>query len=169
MELDKITAGVLQLMEENHYTAATMTIYKRVWKKLGNFLQKEYGNTDFSMDRGLKYLEVQYGIVSNYSNNVLPQQRVQLLRMIHLLEDYMLHGVLTNRIYASKNKLVLKTSYIEVHNSYKAYLTKCNLAKASIHHYESHSLIFLDYFEQRKIFEKYFQLQVLHFLYVLII
>ena len=102
MELEKITAGLQQLMKENNYNPQTLKFYMREWNKLGKFLSEHYKNQEFTMERGLAYLEDQYGYISSYQEGQLKQQRVQLHRVIQLLDDYQLYGVLTRRYYASK-------------------------------------------------------------------
>lgn len=64
-----------------------------------------YGNIDYDMELGLKYLENQYGFITKYNDGTLSQQREQLLRVVHMLEDYRLHQVLTRRYYASQNPI----------------------------------------------------------------
>ena len=91
MKLEMITEGLKQLLQDNNYTPATIRFYEREWNKLQCFLTEEYGNTEYDMERGLKYLENQYGFITKYNDGTLSQQRVQLLRVVHMLEDYRLH------------------------------------------------------------------------------
>ena len=108
MTLTMITEGLLKLLEANHYNPSTIKFYQREWNKIGRFLYAEYSDEEFEMERGLAYLEKQYGLVTRYNDGSLSQQRVQLLRVVHMLEDYRLHQVLTCRYHASKNPLVLE-------------------------------------------------------------
>lgn len=101
MQLELITAGLEELLIKNNYSPGTIKIYKREWSKITKFLEKTYADTEFDMSRGLKYLEVQYGIVSLANKHQLPQQRVQMIRMVQMLEDYRIHKCLTRRYYAS--------------------------------------------------------------------
>lgn len=80
INLEMITEGLKQLLQENNYTPATIRFYEREWGKIQSFLTEEYGNTDYDMERGLKYLENQYGFITKYNDGTLSQQRVQLLR-----------------------------------------------------------------------------------------
>ncbi|MFR3403455.1 MAG: hypothetical protein ACLTUL_15035 [Blautia faecis] len=102
MNFEMITEGLKQLLQENNYSSATIRFYEGEWNKIQCFLTEEYGNTEYDMERGLKYLEKQYGFITKYNNGTLSQQRVQLLRVVHMLEDYRLHQVLTRRYYAAK-------------------------------------------------------------------
>ena len=114
MNLEMITEGLKQLLQENNYSSATIRFYEGEWNKIQCFLTEEYGNTEYDMERGLKYLEKQYGFITKYNNGTLSQQRVQLLRVVHMLEDYRLHQVLTRRYYASKNPITLNAYYLNL-------------------------------------------------------
>ena len=91
MKIEMITEGLLALLRENNYNPMTIKFYEREWSKIQRFLTEEYGDTQYDMERGLKYLEKQYGFITRYNDGSLSQQRVQLLRVVHMLEDYSLH------------------------------------------------------------------------------
>ena len=151
MNLEMITEGLKQLLQENNYTPATIRFYEREWSKIQSFLTEEYGNTAYDMERGLKYLEKQYGFITKYNDGTLSQQRVQLLRVVHMLEDYRLHQVLTRRYYASKNPITLNAYYSDVSADYSKCLDSMDLSMSTIGHYKGISLVFMDYLQQRKI------------------
>ena len=106
MNFEMITEGLKQLLQENNYSSATIRFYEGEWNKIQCFLTEEYGNTEYDMERGLKYLEKQYGFITKYNNGTLSQQRVQLLRVVHMLEDYRLHQVLTKILCRKKSYYV---------------------------------------------------------------
>ena len=151
MTLTMITEGLLKLLEANHYNSATIRFYQREWNKISAFLYAEYSDEEFEMERGLAYLEKQYGFVTRYNDGTLSQQRVQLLRVVHMLEDYRLHQVLTRRYHASKNPLVLDGKLEEVYKDYCGYLRRTGLAASTVKHYSSTALVFLDYLSQKGI------------------
>lgn len=151
MKLEMITEGLKELLLENHYNPATIHFYEREWKKIRTFLMDEYGDTEYEMERGLKYLEKQYNLVSRYNDGTLSQQRVQLLRVVHMLEDYSLHRVLTRRYYASKNPLALAESFEPLFNEYTDFLDSSELSVSTIGHYKKISVVFMDYLAQRRI------------------
>lgn len=153
MTLTMITEGLTMLLESNNYNPETIRFYKREWDKIRRFLFEEYSDEEFEMERGLAYLEKQYGFVTKYNDGTLSQQRVQLLRVIHMLEDYRLHQVLTRRYYASKNPLVLEGKMAEIYKDYCSYLNRTELASSTIKHYSSTALVFLDYLSQKGIEE----------------
>lgn len=151
MNLEMITEGLKQLLQENNYSSATIRFYESEWNKIQCFLTEEYGNTEYDMERGLKYLEKQYGFITKYNDGTLSQQRVQLLRVVHMLEDYRLHQVLTRRYYASKNPITLNAYYSDVSADYSKCLDSMDLSMSTIGHYKGISLVFMDYLQQRKI------------------
>lgn len=105
MNLEMITEGLKQLLQENNYSSATIRFYEGEWNKIQCFLTEEYGNTEYDMERGLKYLEKQYGFITKYNNGTLSQQRVQLLRVVHIF------GRLPFASGAYQKILCLKKSY----------------------------------------------------------
>lgn len=136
------------MLLENNYSSATIHFYEREWNKIHSFLMDDYGNTEFEMSRGLEYLEKQYGFISKCNDGTLSQQRVQLLRVVHMLEDYSLYKVLTRRYYASKNLLVLNDYYSVIFNGYEVYLRSTELSITTQEHYKRSSTVFMDYLRQ---------------------
>ena len=151
MKLEMITEGLKQLLEDNHYSPATIHVYEREWNKIHSFLMEEYGDSEYDMERGLKYLEKQYGFITTYNDGTLTQQRVQQLRIAHMLEDYSLHQVLTRRYYASKNPISLNEYYTSVFEQYSASLGHSPLSMSTVEHYKSTAVTFMDYLVQRKV------------------
>lgn len=151
MKLETITEGLRQLLLENHYNPATIHFYEREWDKIHSFLIVEYGDSEYNMERGLKYLENKYNFVSRYNDKSLTQQRVQLLRVVHMLEDYALHQVLTRRYYASKNPISLNDYYTSVKETYADCLERSELSESTKGHYKRTADIFLDYLSQRHV------------------
>lgn len=153
MKIETITEGLRELLIENNYNSKTIQFYEREWSKIQRFLIEVYGETEYDMERGLKYLEKQYNLITRYTNGSLSQQRVQLLRVVHMLEDYNLHKVLTRRYYASKNPLTLNTYYEKVYQCYHECLEHSELSASTINHYKTISNVFMDYLTQLKIYD----------------
>ncbi len=153
MKLKMITEGLEALLLENNYNPATIHFYKREWNKIQSFLMDEYGDSEFDMERGLKYLEKRYGFISKCNEGTLSQQRVQLLRIIHMLEDYSIHKVLTRRYFASKNPIVLNSYYSTVFTGYTTYLDSTELSATTKEHYKRSAMVLMDYFTQTKVLQ----------------
>ena len=151
MDFDEITAGIEKLLEANHYNPATIRFYRNEWRKIRLFLSEKYRDLCFDMERGLAYLEERYSFQTKYNDGTLSQQRVQLLRVVHMLEDYRIHQVLTRRYYASKNPIQLNHCFLAVYSDYTAFLQDSALSKSTVEHYSTTATIFLDYLGQRMI------------------
>ena len=151
MTIEMITESLRKLLLENNYKASTIKFYEREWNKIQNFLMEEYGDTEYQMERGLKYLEKQYGFITKYTEGTLTQQRVQLLRVIHMLEDYSLHKVLTRRYHASKNPISLNAYFDAVSKHYCEYLDGSELSASTAGHYKGISTVFMDYLAQCRV------------------
>lgn len=151
MKLEEITAGVINLLDENHYNLKTIQFYKREWKKIEAYLIETYGDTSFDIEKGMNYLENQYKLKSRYNDGTLSQQRVQLLRVVNMLEDYRIHQVLTRRFYAVRNPIQLCGEQLEAYNGYLTYLESCGISKCTTGHYASTIKEFLDYTNQKRV------------------
>lgn len=151
MKFEMITEELKKLLLENRYNPSTIRFYEREWKKIHAFLINEYGDTDFEMECGLMYLEDQYNLISRYNDGSLPQQRVQLLRVVHMLEDCRLHKVLTRRYYASKNPLTLHERFELLFSEYTDFLDSSGLSASTVNHYKKISVVFMDYLSQCKV------------------
>ena len=148
MKLETITEGLQKLLEENNYNPQTIKAYQREWKKIQSFLIEEYGDTEFSMEKGIAFLEKQYQIVEMANSQTLTQSKVQRIRVIHMLEDYSLHRVITRRYTASKNQINLCDEFNEIHEGYVKHLNECDLSNSTVKHYSGTSKVFLDYLQQ---------------------
>ena len=151
MTFEEITSGLRKLLLDNNYNPATIRFYEREWNKIQSFLAGTYGDSMFDMERGLAYLENKYSIQTKYNDGTLSQQRVQLLRVVHMLEDYRLHQVLTRRYYASKNPIQLNVYYSDLHRRYTGSLSGAELSKSTIGHYTAISREFMDFLLQKGI------------------
>ena len=152
MRLEEITAGLIQLLNKNNYNPVTIQFYQREWTKIGSFLNETYGDTSFDIEKGLSYLEKQYGLKTRYNDGTLSQQRVQLLRVVNMLEDYRIYQVLTRRYYASHNPIQICKEHLEIYNGYLTYLKSGELSKCTVEHYECTATEFLDYLNQKNPF-----------------
>ena len=151
MTFEEITSGLRKLLLDNNYNPATIKFYEREWSKIHSYLIETYGDSMFDMERGLTYLENKYNLQTKYNDGTLSQQRVQLLRVVHMLEDYRLHQVLTRRYYASKNPIQLKDYYSDLHSKYTESLAESEMSKSTIEHYTDISKEFMDYLSQKGI------------------
>lgn len=148
MKLEMITEGLTKLLAANNYRTVTIMFYEREWERLRKYLLSEFGDTEYDIERGLKYLEEKHGFITRYNDGTLMQSKVQLLRIVNMLEDYRIHGVLTRRYYASKNPITLSGELETVFSEYAAMLRLSDLSMSTQNHYIRISQIFLDYLSQ---------------------
>lgn len=151
MTFEEITSGLRKLLSDNNYNPATIRFYEREWNKIHSYLIETYGDDMFDMERGLAYLENKYNLQTKYNDGTLSQQRVQLLRVVHMLEDYRLHQVLTRRYYAVKNPIRLNDHFSDLHDRYTENLAESDMSKSTIEHYTAISKEFMDYLPQKGI------------------
>lgn len=151
MTVAEIIEGLRRLLEEHGYCDDTIRFYVREWGRLSDWLVEEYGDDEFDMARGAAYLEAAHGVATDYDAKELSQHKLQLVRVVHLLEDYKLHGVLTRRFNATKNPIRLSGAHLRAHGSYAAALSVSGLAASTTRTYGSVSRMFLDYLVQRGI------------------
>lgn len=145
MKLEMITEGLTKLLVENNYSIVTIIYYEREWERLRKYLFLEFGDTEYDIQRGLKYLEEKHGFITRYNYSTLSQSKVQLLRIVNMLEDYRIHGILTRRYYASKNPIILSCELETVFSEYAAMLRSSDLSMSTRNHYSRISQFFLDY------------------------
>lgn len=74
MRLDQITNGIIDLMNQNNYNQITIDSYIRVWNKINDFLLSEYQTDDYSADKGVKFLEKQYNLLTIYDHGTLSRK-----------------------------------------------------------------------------------------------
>lgn len=151
MTFEEITSGLRKLLLDNNYNPATIRFYEREWNKIQSFLTETYSDSMFDMERGFAYLENKYSIQTKYNDGTFSQQRVQLLRVVHMLEDYRLHQFLTRRYYASKNPIQLNVYYSGLHRRYTDSLPGAGLSKSTIEHYAAISRESMDFLSQKGI------------------
>jgi integrase/recombinase XerD len=153
MNFTEITIGLLRLLENNHYSPQTIKFYRREWKKIQEFLFTNFHSEEYEIEKGLLYLEKQYGFITTHAQGTLPQQRIQLLRIVHMLEDFQLHGVLTKRYHDSKNPIKLCGKLEQTWLAYDQYLQTQELSRSTKNSYLRISQIFLDFLKQKEITE----------------
>ena len=87
------------------YTEGTMKFYRRRWQALLQFAQ-ERGETYYSEQLGIDFVEEHFHILGKYSKRPLSQPETQELRVIRVIGDFQLHKTLLRRYYKHKNILV---------------------------------------------------------------
>lgn len=131
------------------YSERTMDFYRRQWRKILEFAQKR-GETYFSEQLGLNFLEKHYNILEKDIGSTLSQSDAYKLRVIRMIGDYQLHNTVLRRYY--KHKEILKDPYfIEIRDRFKQYCIDKNYSTVTIDHYVKQSSRFMDYLVSQKV------------------
>src|SRR6056297_1768941 len=131
------------------YSEGTMDFYRRQWRKILKFVQ-ERGETHFSEQLGLDFLEKHYNILGKDIEKRLSQSDAYQLRIVRMLGDFQLHHTVLRRYY--KHKEILKDAYfIEIRDRFKQYCINKDYSTVTIDHYVKQSSRFMDYLVSQKI------------------
>ncbi len=150
MEIDLIIVGLLSLLRQELYSESTINCYKQICKKLKDFLIRVYGDTIFTLERGLAYLEESYNFSTLYKDGLLTHWQVFHLRIIQTMHDYAIHGTITKRYCNSK--IILSGTYLETYEAFIRYMDdETNLSKLSKRNMASNAKAFIHFFSQKNI------------------
>lgn len=141
--LPELLNDIEQEMIRLHYTEGTLSFYRRRLKMLMEFA-KERGETEYSEQLGLDFVEHHFGLLKKDSDRKLKTSEVQELRVIRMIGDFQLHRTILRRCY--KVKQILTDPYwIGIGNRFHEYCTAKEYANATIDHYVKQSASFMDY------------------------
>ncbi|WML51088.1 site-specific integrase [Neobacillus sp. PS3-12] len=133
------------------YTIGTMNFYRRRWENLLQFA-KERGETFYSEQLGIDYVEKYFHILEKDLNGTLSQSETQELRVIRMIGNFQLHRTILRRYY--KHKEILTDQYfIQIRNRFKQYCSNKDYSKVTIDHYVKQSSRFMDYLSSQKVTE----------------
>src|SRR4051812_42937063 len=104
------------------YTEGTMQFYRRRWRMLQQFAN-ECGETYFSEQLGIAFVEKHFNILEKDFEETLSQADTQELRIIRLLGDFQLHGTVLRRCCKYK-KLLTDATFITVSKRFKSIVRK---------------------------------------------
>lgn len=83
------------------YTNGSMQFYRRRWRKLLEFAEKQ-GKHFYSEQLGIKFIEKYFHILEKNLDRTLTQAEMQELRIIRLIGDFQLHHTILRRYYKHK-------------------------------------------------------------------
>ncbi|MDF2791388.1 MAG: hypothetical protein K0S80_4490 [Neobacillus sp.] len=133
------------------YTEGTMNFYRRRWKNLLQFAH-ERGETFYSEQLGIDFVEKCFHIFEKDLNGTLSQSETQELRVIRIIGNFQLHRTILRRYY--KHKEILTDPYfIQIRKSFKQYCSNKDYSKVTIDHYVKLSARFMDYLSSQKVTE----------------
>ena len=125
------------------YTEGTMQFYRRRWYMLQKFAN-ERGETCFSEQLGIAFVEKHFNILEKDFEKTLSQADTQELRIIRLLGDFQLHSTVLRRCCKYK-QLLTDPTFISVSKRFKSYCEAKHYSTSTIDHYVSQSERLMDY------------------------
>lgn len=125
------------------YTEGSMKFYRRRWDMLLQFA-REQGETHYSEQMGIDFLEKYFHILEKDFKQTLSQSETQELRIVRMIGDFQLHHTVLRRYY--KHKEILKDPYfIAISDRFKQYCIEKDYAEVTTDHYVKQSARFMDY------------------------
>lgn len=147
--LIQLLQGLEKEMLRLGYTEGSMKFYRRRWQMLLQFAQ-ERGETYYSEQLGIDFVEKHFHIFEKDSNRTFSQSETQELRIIRMVGDFQLHHTVLRRYY--KHKEILTDPYfIEMSNRFKQYCVNKEYSKVTTDHYVKQSARFMDYLSSQKV------------------
>lgn len=125
------------------YVEGTINFYRGRWKKLLRFAE-ERGQTHFSEELGLDFLEDQYQIFRKDLEGTLSQRDAQDIRVIRMIGDFQLHNCVLRRYY-KHHQLLLNPHFKDISNGFRQYCANKQYSTVTIDHYVKQSERFMDY------------------------
>ncbi len=131
------------------YSKGSMQFYEGYWKKLLQFA-KERGESFYSEQLGLDFLEQHFHLFEKESNQGLSQTEVQRLRIIRMIGDFQLHHTILRRYYKHKD-ILTEPSFIAIRAQFRSYCEDKGYSKVTTDHYVKQSARFMDYLASQNI------------------
>lgn len=147
--LEELLRDLEQELLRLGYVEGPIKFYRGRWKKLLRFAE-ERGQTHFSEELGLGFLESQYQIFRKDLEGTLSQRDAQDIRVIRMIGDFQLHNCVLRRYY--KHRQLLSDPYFkDVSNDFRQYCECKQYSNVTIGHYVKQSERFMDYLLARGI------------------
>lgn len=149
LTLKELITKVLMELKRLNYADNTINSYRLLYKRVTDFA-KEKERCYFSEELGRDFLKEKYNCTVNYYAEALPKGVKHAIRMIRVLGDYQLHGVLIRRI-------VKKPGYVkpqQFESILTAYEKECELndySKRGMRSRLQRLFFFIDYLDSRNV------------------
>lgn len=147
--IEALVVAVLSELERLNYADNTISGYRSFYKRIIAFGKKK-DESYFSEALGRQFLKEKYGCTVNYYEETMPKGAKGPIRMIRVLGDYQLHGVIIRRIV--KNSGYVKPPQFE--KELTAYEEECEMneySKRGLRTRMQRLFFFIDYLDGRKV------------------
>lgn len=149
LPIEELVAKVLKELERLNYAYNTLCGYRGFYKRVISFAEQK-NETCFSEALGRDFLKEVYNCTIDYYKEVMPKSLKAPIRMIRVLGDYQLHGVIIRRIV--KKREYVKPPQFE--KELNAYHRECENNEYSIRGLRTRMqrlFFFIDYLDDRRI------------------
>jgi len=159
--LEDLLHDLEQEMLRLGYTSGSMQFYRRHWQALVKFAQ-ERGETFYSEQLGMDFIENHFQIFQKDLNHILSQSEVQKLRIIRVVGDFQLHRTILRRYYKHK-QILTEPSFVAISNRFKSSCIDKDYSKVTIDHYVKQSAQFMDFLASQGVIDcKGISLDLIH-------
>lgn len=147
--IEQVVMKVLLELERLNYSSNTISSYRAFYNRFITFV-KEKENNYFSEELGRIFLEEKYNCTINYYTETMPKSVRHVIRMIRVLGDFQLHGVVYRRI-------VKKPAYVkppQFEKELKEYENECEdneYSRRGLRSRMQRLYFFIDYLDGRNI------------------
>ncbi|MBW9154962.1 site-specific integrase [Clostridium tagluense] len=149
LTLDDLISKVIMELKRLNYADSTIKCYSLLYKRVITFA-KENEKSCFSEELGNDFLKVEYNCTVNYYEEALPKGVKHAIRMIRVLGDYQIHGVLIRRI-VKKHGYVKPPQFESILTSYEKECDLNNYSKRGMRTRVQRLFFFIDYLDSRNV------------------
>ncbi|MBU3138268.1 site-specific integrase [Clostridium gasigenes] len=149
LPLEELIEQVLAELKRLKYAHNTMNGYCLLCKKILAFA-KEENEIYFSEKLGIDFLKNDYNCTVNYYKEAMPKNVRHAIRIIRILGDYQLHGVIIRRI-VKKASYIKPPQFQSILTSYEKECEINNYSKRGLRTRLQRLFFFIDYLDCREI------------------
>jgi site-specific recombinase XerD len=143
--LTELLQDLKQKMVQLGYSKVSMQFYDRHWKKLLQFAE-ERRESFYSEQLGLDFVEQHYRILEKEFSQKLSRREADKLRIIRMIGDFQLHGVIFRRRSSYNHKDILSNPYfIDIHRRFHSYCKDKGYSQSTIGYFVRLSARFMGY------------------------
>lgn len=148
---DDLTRRLENELHRLHYTEGSISAYRRAWKHIASFLDKE-NLPSFSEDAGMRFLDAKYDFSMLEKSGALTQSLINQLRIIRMLGDFQQHGSVLRRYY--KQKVLLNGECFQQWlKRFEAHCQEREYSVVTCNHYRKATDRFLAFVESQNVWD----------------
>jgi len=130
-----------------HYTEASIRQYRRMWKRIADFLKQE-GTDYFTEDAGMHFLEQEFNFFELEAAGKLTQSIINVFRVVRMLGDFQQHNSILRRYYKQR-ELLQNEKFRQLRRSYQKFCQQKGYSLVTQNHYRKIAERFLSFLESQ--------------------